>query len=136
MGREHTAAIIQKQINDPVPSARIQLPELPPAVDDVIQKATAKDPTQRFSNVSEMRRGVSIGRFEPKWGSDNRSSGNKSIVNPYKGLRPFEEAEAPGRFFWPSGSYCPTIGPPGRKPLLSPCRPQRQRQIERRKSRA
>ena len=48
------AALLGKHLSDPVPSARAARPELPAAIDDVLRRALAKDPTQRFASAREL----------------------------------------------------------------------------------
>jgi len=47
-------AIIHKQIHDPLPPARVVRGDLPEAVDAVLSKALAKEPSQRFSSAREL----------------------------------------------------------------------------------
>ena len=51
-------AVAIKHITDPVPHIRQTNPKLPEAVDTIIQKAMAKDKTQRFSTAVEMTNAV------------------------------------------------------------------------------
>lgn len=46
-------ALILKHLNDPIPSARLLNPQLPPRVDEIIQKALAKDMEDRYQTASE-----------------------------------------------------------------------------------
>lgn len=48
------AALLAKHLTDPIPSARAARPELPAAIDDVLRRALAKDPTQRFASTREL----------------------------------------------------------------------------------
>lgn len=41
-------------LNDPLPSARTEVPEVPARLDEVIAKAMAKDPAQRFGSAGEL----------------------------------------------------------------------------------
>lgn len=43
--------VVMQHLNDPMPSIHAQRPDIPSAVDDVLQIATAKDWTQRYSNI-------------------------------------------------------------------------------------
>ena len=45
-----------KHVNEPFPSASKRNPQVPPMIENVILKATAKDPGERFESVSEMNR--------------------------------------------------------------------------------
>ncbi|MCC7448617.1 MAG: protein kinase [Anaerolineae bacterium] len=56
---ETPMAVILKHINDPVPSATTVNPDLPFAVDRVIEKAMAKRPEERYQNASELTRALS-----------------------------------------------------------------------------
>jgi WD40 repeat protein/serine/threonine protein kinase len=117
---EGLIAILLQHINDPVPSVRTHRPELPPAVDTVIQRATAKEPAHRYpdaiSLAVDFRRAL-IGTDgelaaaprprEEMSGLDEvliitKPIGASTLIiippteitNPYKGLRPFEEADS------------------------------------------
>ena len=46
-------AVLMKHINEPLPPARMKSPNVPPAVERVILKATAKIPQERFASVGE-----------------------------------------------------------------------------------
>ena len=48
------ANLIYKHLNEPVPPVRASRPELPTQIDEVIQRATAKHPTDRYANALEM----------------------------------------------------------------------------------
>jgi hypothetical protein len=47
-------AVLMKHINEPLPPARMKSPNVPPAVERVILKATAKIPQERFASVGEL----------------------------------------------------------------------------------
>jgi serine/threonine protein kinase/WD40 repeat protein/DNA-binding winged helix-turn-helix (wHTH) protein len=86
-------AVLDRQLHEPLPSAAEGRPDLPPAVDGVIATATAKDPDDRFGDTAAFadafRRALAAGDvavaapIEPV-----------QVRNPYKGLRPFVEADA------------------------------------------
>jgi len=46
-------AILMKHIQDPIPSALALNPDLPEKIDEIIQKAMAKDPQQRYQSAGE-----------------------------------------------------------------------------------
>jgi tetratricopeptide (TPR) repeat protein len=46
--------LLQKHLNQPLPSTRDSRPELPEELNDVIQRATVKDPDERYADVMEM----------------------------------------------------------------------------------
>ena len=87
-------ALLDRHVRDALPSVRDVRPELPRGVDEVIARATAKDQSQRFSDVvevaTELRAALEGSRVARKPISE--------IRNPYKGLRAFLEADA-GDFF-------------------------------------
>ncbi len=51
---ETPLAIILKHLNSPIPSARELNPEVPLAVDHIIQKAMAKEPADRYQTAAEL----------------------------------------------------------------------------------
>ncbi len=51
--RDETVATLYAQVHDPVPSLRAIRPGLPPAVDDVIARALAKSPADRYARCGE-----------------------------------------------------------------------------------
>lgn len=84
------AGLLERQLNDPVPLVRTTLPELPAAVDSVLQKATAKMPAGRYQ---------SAGAFAVDLAAAAGLKGDEALItpedrNPYKGLRAFTEADA------------------------------------------
>jgi DNA-binding SARP family transcriptional activator len=48
---ESLLGLIQKQLSQPLPSLVLQRPDLPPALDRVLERATAKDPAGRYSDA-------------------------------------------------------------------------------------
>lgn len=114
-------AILLHHINDPVPLLTSRRFDLPSAVDVVIQRATAKDPESRYPDANSMaldfRRALVGAEAEEVAASipiDVMGGGDLDdvliittpispatiiipegeLVNPYKGLQPFEEADA------------------------------------------
>jgi serine/threonine protein kinase/ABC-type glycerol-3-phosphate transport system substrate-binding protein len=87
-------ALLDRHVRDALPSVRDVHPKLPRGVDDLIARSTAKDPSQRFSDVievaSELRAALEGTRVSHEPIGETR--------NPYKGLRAFLEADA-GDFF-------------------------------------
>jgi serine/threonine-protein kinase len=56
---ETPMALLLKHITEPVPSVRSFRPDVPAGVEDVIAKATAKDPNNRYSSTGDMARDFS-----------------------------------------------------------------------------
>ena len=90
---------IQQHLNDPLPLLT-RLPQatgLPPAIDDIIGRATAKSANDRYPDVREFlgdlahlgQSGITIDTMPLPPAIDWAQ-----LSNPYKGLRPFEEADA------------------------------------------
>jgi WD40 repeat protein/serine/threonine protein kinase len=87
--------LIEKHLKEPLPSIREVRPEIPAVIDEIIQQATAKDPRERFldaiSMAEALRQKVQDDHVAPPVvvpGMELR------FRNPYKGLRPFQEADA------------------------------------------
>jgi serine/threonine-protein kinase len=51
---EYPAAVVYDVVNTPTPSLRITRPEAPQALDQIVQKATAKEPAERYRNMGEL----------------------------------------------------------------------------------
>jgi WD40 repeat protein len=84
-----------KHLTEPLPPLRAQRPDLPESLEAVIQRVTAKDPEERYADVlsfaAAFREAVSGPTTEPSVAVDWAAA---EMVNPYKGLRPFEEVDA------------------------------------------
>ncbi len=79
----------QKHLKESVPPVRVLRPELPPGVDAVIQKATAKEPGHRYPDAVSLAEA-----FHQCLQLPAADSPQIEPRNPYKGLRPFQEADA------------------------------------------
>ena len=97
-----TSSIVElmtKQINEPLPLIRLTRPDLPPKMDDIIQKATAKKPDERYENIllfaEDLQKimsfvnGQIIDQTQPLI-----TIAQTEVVNPYKGLQAFQEQDA------------------------------------------
>ncbi|KAA3663127.1 MAG: helix-turn-helix domain-containing protein, partial [Chloroflexi bacterium] len=101
-------AYLQQHLNDPLPPLHEVLPELPPAIDDVIQKATAKKSEDRYQStlalLADLERGwqTAVSTTTPpihKMVTPDLSTQEiTALENPYRGLRAFTEADA-GNFY-------------------------------------
>jgi serine/threonine protein kinase len=57
---ETPVAILLKHINEPIPSVRDFRPEIPFAIEAIVNQATAKDPNERFPSSGEMIEALTI----------------------------------------------------------------------------
>jgi serine/threonine-protein kinase len=88
--------LIARHLRDPLPDLQDFSPDLPPELDSVIQHATAKDPAERYPDVDSF-----LADLRRILGPDLAPTPERSLTdqildvsNPYKGLRPFQEADA------------------------------------------
>jgi formylglycine-generating enzyme required for sulfatase activity/energy-coupling factor transporter ATP-binding protein EcfA2 len=90
-------SLLFKHLQEPLPDIQEMLPDLPVAVDEVLQKATAKHDAERFNDVREMAQA-----FRAALNGTTTASRDDGafieLANPYQGLRAFQEADA-DRFF-------------------------------------
>ena len=86
-----TGELVVKHLSQPLPLMRDQRPDVPAEVDEVIQKATSKDPTKRYPDALTMAAAFRRA-FRLEVGLPAIPEGE--ITNPYKGLRAFQEADA------------------------------------------
>jgi WD40 repeat protein/DNA-binding SARP family transcriptional activator len=89
------AELIDRQLNRALPAVREARPELPAEVDEVIGRATAKDPAARYPDALALAaafRQALFGQAAPARVS--RPMPGVALANPYKGLSAFEEADA------------------------------------------
>jgi len=87
--------VVARHLRSPLPPVSRSHPGVPTAIDDVIAQATAKDATERFPGAialaSAFRAALApVARRPELVGIETR--------NPYKGLRPFLESDAPDFF--------------------------------------
>ncbi|MCP3855402.1 MAG: protein kinase [Actinomycetia bacterium] len=91
------AALLQRQLHDPIPTVRASRTDIPGTVDQVLQKATAKDPAERYQTVDEFAAGL----HQAAAGTHPVAVTSRGAIttvttearNPYKGLRAFDEAD-------------------------------------------
>lgn len=102
--------LILKQINEPLPPVHTLNPDVPDEIDLIIQRATDKNPNARYASVLEFA--AAFQQAIPGMATPSNSISTEIDVaeiqddeelvelvvpssdNPYKGLRPFEEADA------------------------------------------
>ena len=97
------ALLIQKQLEEPLPPVSAGRPDLPRQIDAVIQRATAKHPGDRYPSALAMaeafRRAARGGNGAAPVVMDGTGTIDPAmpaaveIVNPYKGLRAFQEID-------------------------------------------
>lgn len=88
-GETSVASLLDRQLNEPIPLIRVSNPEVPSAVDAVVQRATAKDPNDRYESAGQFAVALAAAA-----GIDTQSEIEPEDRNPYKGLRAFDEADA------------------------------------------
>ncbi len=72
-------SLLLKHVNEPVPSVCARRPDLPPAIDYVIQRALAKDPSARFASVGEM-----VGALRAAAQREGESAAPTTVVSPLR----------------------------------------------------
>ncbi|HEX6306225.1 MAG TPA: protein kinase [Anaerolineales bacterium] len=96
-----TEIILKKHVDEPLPQISAMRTDLPAELDEVIQRATAKDPAERYPDVESIQADVhKIMRLGDIYapGVISAPLTVPEVRNPYKGLRPFQEADAPDFF--------------------------------------
>jgi serine/threonine protein kinase/DNA-binding SARP family transcriptional activator/WD40 repeat protein len=105
---ENVATILRAKLEQPVPSLHELRPDLPRDLDAVLQRATATRPEARYDDMAGLlaawHAAVQLGATTTgDLGGPQRARGdalatvslaNDALSNPYKGLRPFGEADA------------------------------------------
>ncbi len=90
---ESPAGQLIKHINEPLPSLLDIRPGLPPELDQVIQRAAAKQPAQRYPDVLAFSAAMQAAVAGSPMVAGEIELDQEDLINPYKGLRPFEEAD-------------------------------------------
>ena len=96
------ADLLQRQLHDPIPAVVGLRPEIPVAVDEVLARATAKDPAARYQSVEAFAEAfagaVGVGAVAQPAANGRRGVATALSLpdarNPFKGLRAFTEADA------------------------------------------
>ncbi len=113
---ETLATLVYKHLNEPLPMIDHDALNLPPAFNSVIQRATAKEPADRYEDAislvkefqQAMRRGTATVELELEE-LDFSEFELLETKNPYKGLRAFQQADA-ADFFGRSGMVERVLG--------------------------
>jgi DNA-binding SARP family transcriptional activator len=89
------AALVRRQLDDPVPAPSSVEPSVPRWVDEVVARATAKNPADRYASMAELMAAVAPQAVAPVDMRYRLGSGTVvgELVNPFKALRAFREAD-------------------------------------------
>jgi WD40 repeat protein/DNA-binding SARP family transcriptional activator len=83
---------LARDLQQPVGSVRDLRPDLPEGIEEVLGRATAKDPGERFPDAPDLAAALrAVLRTAPAAPAPRAAVEPR---NPYKGLRPFQEADA------------------------------------------
>lgn len=93
-----TMELLMMHLNDPLPHLHDVRDDLPEALNEIIQKATAKEPADRYQSTIEMATAFRQSLSNTIDLSEGWKIDIEHLVNPFKGLRAFQEADA-GDFF-------------------------------------
>lgn len=89
---------IMQHLQQPLPYLSEYNPQAPTVLDPVIQRATSKDPHNRYSDIpsmlADLQSVLSTGVEVLDWAEISSNISLDKIENPFKGLRPFGEADA------------------------------------------
>ncbi|MDJ0752143.1 MAG: protein kinase [Ardenticatenaceae bacterium] len=85
---------LYKHAHELLPSIRERRPDLPPAVDEVIQRATAKAPAERFTSPLVVAEAFRQALTQPGLLLPLPAAPVLEIDNPYKGLQAFAASDA------------------------------------------
>jgi WD40 repeat protein len=93
-------SLLRKQLYEKLPLLAQRRPDLPPKIDEILQKATSKHPRNRYTDVQQLAQEFSevtrtaqaadaVVLVEPAAPKEKTEP-----INPYKGLMAFQEADA------------------------------------------
>ena len=98
---ETLATLVYKHLNEPLPMIDHDALNLPPAFNSIIQRATAKDPEERYPDVMtlvrEFQQTLRQGSVPLELSLEELDFAELELLetkNPYKGLRAFQQADA------------------------------------------
>jgi WD40 repeat protein/transcriptional regulator with XRE-family HTH domain len=90
--------LLQQHVNAPLPSLAAHRSGLPAALDMVISRAAAKDPDERYPDALALldgfHRALDGALTHPIFIPAAEEKSSAELINPYKGLRAFSEADA------------------------------------------
>ncbi|MGH2540619.1 MAG: BTAD domain-containing putative transcriptional regulator, partial [Actinomycetota bacterium] len=85
----------ERHLSGTIPPISLVRPDLPGAVEEVLERATARDPLARYPDASSL---ASAFRFALEAGAQLAALPGVELRNPYKGLRAFGEPDTPDFF--------------------------------------
>ncbi len=85
------AAMVAHQLEDPVPAPSSVDPGVPRWIDEIVARATAKSPADRYATMADLMAAVPALGTEAPLASATLVG---ELVNPFKALRAFREADA------------------------------------------
>lgn len=98
---ETLATLVYKHLNEPLPMIDHNALNLPPAFNSIIQRATAKEPSERYEDalalVMEFQQALRQGAASVELELEELDFSEFELLetkNPYKGLRAFQQADA------------------------------------------
>ena len=98
---ETLATLVYKHLNEPLPNIDHDALNVPPAFNAIIQRATAKDPEDRYDDpmslVMEFQQSLRHGAATVELELEELDFAEFELLetkNPYKGLRAFQQADA------------------------------------------
>ncbi len=105
---ERVTALLMKHLNDPLPPLNQHRSDIPDSIEQVIQRATAKNPTDRYPTALSLAAAFRQALLMDRDSYSAPTSVNAldrtllleelDIDNPYKGLHAFEETDAANFF--------------------------------------
>ncbi|MDX1615420.1 MAG: protein kinase, partial [Candidatus Promineifilaceae bacterium] len=97
-GDTSVAQLLYCHLHESIPLVTASRPDIPAEIDQVLQKATAKKPAERYATVAEMaaafRRALNGSGAETDEWIKAAVPTLVEVYNPYKGLHAFQEADA------------------------------------------
>lgn len=88
------AALVRRQLDEPVPAPSSVEPSVPPWVDEVVARATAKNPSDRYASMTELMAAAAPGEPTDLPHRLGTATVVGELLNPFKALRAFREADA------------------------------------------
>jgi WD40 repeat protein len=97
---ETPSGMLLKHLNEPLPALSSRVKGLPAGLEDVLRRATAKDPAKRYPDVLALADDFRAALENGPRTTTVVETGEVLITtpNPYKGLSAFQEADAPDFF--------------------------------------